>query len=261
MIQTGKIYAFLGLAFDIQSPENALASVIQLMERDRFSYVVTPNVDHVVKLHRNDAQTMDLWSIYRGAALCLCDSRILSRLARLSGLTIPTITGSDLTRALVERLNGSGTHVHVVGGSPDLLAQLQSAYPGIRWTQHMPPHGVLHDPLAQQSIIDSVSEAGAPLTLMAIGAPQSELVSSQVAASGEAVGVALCIGASLEFMTGEKSRAPVMLQELGLEWLYRLLSEPRRLWRRYLVEGPAIFPIWLRWHTQDRAITIKHRNG
>jgi UDP-N-acetyl-D-mannosaminuronic acid transferase (WecB/TagA/CpsF family) len=67
-----------------------------------------------------------------------------------------------------------------------------------------------------------------------------------------ATGVGLCIGASLEFLTGAKRRAPLWLQRLGLEWLFRLLTEPRRLWRRYLVEGPRIFVLWWRWHLSRR---------
>jgi exopolysaccharide biosynthesis WecB/TagA/CpsF family protein len=59
--------------------------------------------------------------------------------------------------------------------------------------------------------------------------------------------VALCIGASIEFLSGARRRAPRWMQRAGLEWAFRLLSEPRRLWRRYIVEGPRIFVIWYRW--------------
>ena len=81
----------------------------------------------------------------------------------------------------------------------------------------------------------------------AIGAPQSEIVFAEILERGQARGVALCIGASLEFLTGAKTRAPLWMQRAGLEWLFRLGTEPRRLWRRYLVEGPKIFGIWRRW--------------
>ena len=65
--------------------------------------------------------------------------------------------------------------------------------------------------------------------------------------AGGAVGVGLCIGASLDFLTGRKARAPLWMRKASLEWLHRLLSEPRRLWRRYLVEGPRIFVLTMRW--------------
>ena len=63
----------------------------------------------------------------------------------------------------------------------------------------------------------------------------------------DAGGTGLCIGASVEFVTGAKRRAPRWMQRLGVEWLHRLLSEPGRLWRRYLVEGPRIFAMAWRW--------------
>jgi N-acetylglucosaminyldiphosphoundecaprenol N-acetyl-beta-D-mannosaminyltransferase len=62
--------------------------------------------------------------------------------------------------------------------------------------------------------------------------------------------VGLCIGASVEFLSGAKRRAPRWMQRAGLEWLYRLLSEPRRLWRRYLVKGPRVFKLW--WAGRER---------
>jgi N-acetylglucosaminyldiphosphoundecaprenol N-acetyl-beta-D-mannosaminyltransferase len=100
---------------------------------------------------------------------------------------------------------------------------------------------------AQREVIEFVEACPAPLIFFAIGSPQSELICAQIAQRGIARGVALCFGASLEFVTGAKLRAPKALQKTGLEWLFRLATEPRRLWRRYLVEGPTVFLIWLRW--------------
>ena len=110
--------------------------------------------------------------------------------------------------------------------------------------------GVLANKAARDEIVAFVERARADLVFFAIGAPQSELLCQQIALAGNARGVALCTGASLEFVTGAKRRAPLLLQRLKLEWLFRLLSEPTRLWRRYLFEGPAIFRIWYRWHRQ-----------
>ena len=81
--------------------------------------------------------------------------------------------------------------------------------------------------------------------LLAIGSPQQELFAQALLRRGRCWGVALCIGAGLEFLVGARRRAPVPVQRLGLEWAYRLLSEPRRMWRRYLVDGPRILPLFL----------------
>ncbi len=64
---------------------------------------------------------------------------------------------------------------------------------------------------------------------------------------GQAVGIGLCVGASIDFLSGNRKRAPQWMQQARLEWLFRLLDEPQKLWRRYLVEGPKIFRIWLAW--------------
>jgi len=64
--------------------------------------------------------------------------------------------------------------------------------------------------------------------------------------------VGLCVGASLAFLTGQLRRAPRAMQVLHLEWLFRLLSEPRRLWRRYVLKGPRIFHIWWKYRFADR---------
>ena len=128
-----------------------------------------------------------------------------------------------------------------------LMRDLRARYPGLTWYWHAPPPGVLRDPAAQQDIVAFVEGCPAGVHFFAIGAPQSELVCARIAKRGVARGVGLCIGASLEFLTGEKARAPLWMQRTGLEWLFRLASEPARLWRRYLLEGPQIFLIWWRW--------------
>ena len=83
--------------------------------------------------------------------------------------------------------------------------------------------------------------------LLAVGAPQQELLAHEMRASGRVRGTGLCIGAGIDFLVGAQSRAPRLVQRAHLEWAWRLAREPRRLWRRYLVDGPAIFPIAWAW--------------
>ena len=236
--------SFLGVRFDLLDEARALERVEALAEASRFAFVVTPNVDHVVRLHRQ-SDNEPLWACYDEAVLSLCDSRILKALARLSGVALEVVPGSDLTaRILGARLPMASA---VIGGDETLMQGLRARYPQVEWYHHAPPSGVLHDVEAQMDIVDFAERTPARLIFFAIGSPQSELVCSRIAARGKAVGVGLCVGASLEFLTGAKTRAPLWMQGLGLEWLFRLLSEPARLWRRYLVDGPAIFAIWWRW--------------
>ena len=239
---------FLGLGFHPLDQRETLDCIAALAAGDGFSYVVTPNVDHMVKLHEAGAAP-ELRNAYENADLRVCDSRILQALARRSGIKLPLVTGSDLTAALLQQANDRHWRIAVVGGDPALLRELEGRYPAVIWSLHQPPMGVRHDPDAQLAIARFVEQGGADIWLFAIGAPQSELMCAQIASRGKAGGVALCIGASLEFVTGAKSRAPLWMQRLSLEWLYRLASEPGRLWRRYLVQGPRIFTIWRRWNS------------
>lgn len=235
---------FLGLSFDNLSPDRALEQITFLIGKHDFSYVVTPNVDHVVALHSGHDAVLD--KAYAQADLTLCDSRILSLLARRSGLMLEPVPGSDLTRQMLET-DSKSWRCAVIGGDVALHAQIATLYPQHKWAFHHPPMGVRRNAAARLQIAEFVENAEADIIFFAIGAPQSEICCCEIAQRGRARGVALCIGASLEFLTGAKKRAPLWMQRASLEWLHRLGSEPKRLWRRYLVEGPRILAIWRQW--------------
>lgn len=235
---------FLGMMFDRWSAASVGARVADLAQGQSFSYVVTPNADHIVQLHRSD-DPAHIGS-YERATLCVCDSRILQRLASWSGLDLPLVRGSDLTRDLLEDVLTSGK-IAVVGGDAQFHHDIAQRYTRFEWQFHQPPMGVRHNARARTDIAEFVEESRADVIFFIIGAPQSELVCSEILERGRARGVALCVGASLAFLTGAKKRAPLWMQRASLEWLFRLTSEPRRLWRRYLVDGPEIFVIWRRW--------------
>lgn len=239
---------FLGLPMASLSLARAVDAVIAGADSGTFSYVVTPNVDHVVRLNQDqgDSRTSAFAEAYGAAGLVLCDSRILQRLAKLSGLDLPLVPGSDLTRVLLEDPRMIGRQVAIIGGSATLITSLERCAPGIRFGQLRPPMNVLGDATAMAEIERFVAGQRADIVLFAMGAPQSEIAAHRCLNAGRSRGIGLCVGASLEFIIGEKRRAPHWMQRLGMEWAFRLGSEPRRLWRRYLVEGPRIFMIWAR---------------
>lgn len=240
---------FLDIHFAVMDLDAVVRWVLEAMAQPSFRFVVTPNVDHIVRLHRRDGAPWQaaFAAAERAADLCVNDSRVLARLARLSGITLSVVPGSDLTRILLDAGVPPGTKVALIGGSAADAAWLRGRLPDTDIRHCDPPPGVLHSVAAQQSIVDFIEAEQPDLTLFAIGAPQSEIVAHRVQRGGRARGVALCIGASIEFLTGAKRRAPRAMQRLGIEWAFRLFSEPRRLWRRYLVEGPRVFAIWWRW--------------
>lgn len=236
---------FVGMNFHKTTMDPLLDQLIKASDSPKFRYLVTPNVDHLVTLEKSNPDS-DLRRAFDDADLRVCDSRILSLLAKGSGLKLPAVPGSDVTKRLLDRLP-AGTKVAVIGGNANIHADLRRKYSGLEWSFLAPPMGVLHSPLQQKVIADFVARSGADVCLFAIGSPQSEIVCRLISDLNQSRGVALCIGASLEFITGAKKRAPLWVQKAHCEWLFRLLCEPRRLAHRYLVKGPRIFSLWLNW--------------
>lgn len=234
---------FLGVTFAKLSIEEALEAVVQESRTQPFSFVVTPNVDHLVLLNEDEPEpkVSQFREAYDAACLRLCDSRILQLLAQIRGVELDVVTGSDLTAFMFESGALTGATVAFVGGDEGLGQALRARYPSVKIEQQIPPMGVLNDPSAVDEIENFVRASRAQFVLLAFGAPQSEIVAARLVKAGGIGGVGLCIGASIEFLLGRKSRAPVWMQRARLEWAFRLLSEPRRLWRRYLVVGPRIF--------------------
>ena len=249
---------FLGLGFVNATLKSATDWIAERMAQGGFQYVVTPNVDHRVRLDRLAGTPLgdELWTAYLQAGLCLNDSRVLARLARLFGKTLSVVPGSDLTAHILAQQNplplGGATRAKRGGGGEPQIAIIGSDAEAIaalgltNVAHHMPPMGMLSNDTAMADAIDFMANAGPRLFFIAVGSPQSEILCLRAAQSGRCAGVALCIGASIDFLTGRQARAPGWMQRAGLEWAYRLITEPRRLWRRYLIEGPRIFWIALR---------------
>jgi exopolysaccharide biosynthesis WecB/TagA/CpsF family protein len=238
---------FLGIGFDLLSREQVLARLSRVTDQTPYAYVATPNVDHVVRLHESQDSNRLLKPLYDAADLCLCDSKILHLVGKLRGVDLPVVPGSDLTALMFDRVIQPGDRVGVVGGDSKLMGELRSRYPDIDFVQHYPPMGLRTDAAARRAAADFIVQSGARFSFIAVGSPQQEMIAAEAKKIGGAKGLALCIGASLEFLTGRTKRAPRFMQRLSLEWAHRLLSDPKRLWRRYLVEGPRIFLLALRW--------------
>jgi N-acetylglucosaminyldiphosphoundecaprenol N-acetyl-beta-D-mannosaminyltransferase len=228
---------FLGSRFDTESLEGAARNILAEMH-GRFKYIVTPNVHHIVRLHEDPATIRPL---HERAWRVFCDSRVLSRLAWFSGRRLPVITGSDLTADLIARAAEQHLTIAVIGPTAAAGAALRQKYPGLDVVVHTLPMGFIKLEREVRNCVDFVVNAQAPLVFLAVGMPQQEILAARIADHPQARGIGLCIGASIDFLTGKERRAPAWLQKAGLEWLHRLMSDPRRLAVRYLIECPRIF--------------------
>jgi N-acetylglucosaminyldiphosphoundecaprenol N-acetyl-beta-D-mannosaminyltransferase len=238
---------FLGLGFDPVPTDQVLSRLSEVSGAMPYSYVVTPNVDHIVRLHDDQNEAARLRTIYEEASLCLCDSKVLHLLGLLRGVRLPVVPGSELTALMFDRVIRAGDRVGIVGGDAALLRALREKYKKIEFVQHCPPMGLRQNGAARRAAAEFIAHNRARFTFIAVGSPQQEMIAAEAKSIPGAAGTALCIGAGLDFLTGRKKRAPRLARSLGLEWAHRLLSDPRRMWRRYLLEGPRVFVLACRW--------------
>ena len=208
---------------------------------ERFGYVVTPNVDHLIRFHDDPA----FRALYADASYVLLDSRLLSFVFRVvKALNIHVCTGSDLTAQLFARVIARNDRIVLIGGDAGQAAELAARY-GLHALHHYnPPMGFIRDPAELERCVRFVEDCSPfRYCFLAVGAPQQEVLAQRLKSRGIARGMALCIGASINFLTGVERRAPVWMQRIGMEWLYRLLSDPARLAKRYLIRGPRVFAL------------------
>lgn len=249
---------YIDMSFTDRGADSILEAIVARPPEAPFAYIVTPNVDHLVRLHHSRS---DLWPTYRAAWMTLCDSRILARLARRMGCALPVIPGSDLTRMMFDQVIGTDDRIAIVGGQPELVASLAKRY-GLTDVQHYnPPMGFINQAFEVAKAAAFLKRARARYNFIALGSPQQEMLAYKVARAGGATGIGLCVGASLDFLTGKEERAPLIMQQMCLEWLFRLSSNPRRMWRRYLIDGPGIFPIERRWRLTHPRETLDDVGG
>ena len=234
---------FLATPFYLLSEEKVLSMLSQPDLADLpFRYLVTPNSDHVV---RNYTQP-ELLDIYENACLSLCDSQVVARLARAKNYPIKeVVTGSELTRNLFESVFDAGHRITVIGCELRVVDYLKEHYGLSKINHHNPKMGFIHDDSAIQECCQFVIDHPADFVLIAVGSPQQEILASFLSSTSGCKGIGLCIGASLLFLSGQERRAPRIFSRLGLEWLFRLLQDPKRLWRRYF-NNLNIFPMVFR---------------
>jgi exopolysaccharide biosynthesis WecB/TagA/CpsF family protein len=214
-------------------------SVAETFRPDGYGFVVTPNVDHLVRYH-DDPTFRDH---YAAASYVLMDSRFASGLVwLLKGLRLPVCTGADLTATLFGSVIRSSDQIVLIGCSDEQARAIARMFGLTNLHHHNPPMGFIRDPAAVERCLKFIEEHSPfRYCFIAVGSPQQEAVAHALQVRGQARGLALCVGASLNFITGSERRAPRWMQQARIEWLYRLTQDPRRLAGRYLVRGPRFF--------------------
>lgn len=219
---------------------------LEFFEKLSSGIVFTPNVDHLMKLQSD----RDFFTAYQSANYKLCDSKILFFVAKFLGTPIKEkISGSDLFPAFYEyHKNNEDIKIFLLGAREGVAIKAQNKINSkvgrsIVVGAHSPSFGFEKDEEECLKIIEIINQSGATVLAVGVGAPKQEKFICKYKDKLPNIKIFLAIGATIDFEAGNIKRAPKWISELGLEWLYRLLSEPKRLWKRYLVHGPSFF--WL----------------
>lgn len=198
-------------------------------------FVVTPNLDHAVLL----TERSDLRDAYASASLVIADGMPMVWASRLTGAALEErVAGSDLVPALLERQGSKqALRVYLLGAAPGVADRAaENIHRRFRNVNvvgtHAPELGFERHESQNQAIIQMINDASPDVLIVGLGAPKQELWIHKYAPQIGG-GVAICAGATIDFLAEHRQRAPVWMQRTGTEWLYRALSEPRRLIPRY----------------------------
>lgn len=221
-------------------------SQAEFFEKCKSGVVFTPNVDHLMKLQSDP----EFVNTYKDATYKLCDSKILFFISRFLGTPIKEkISGSDLFPAFYQyHKNNEDIKIFLLGARDGVALKAQekiNAQVGRTMIvgAHSPSFGFEKNEEECAKIIELINQSGATVLAVGVGAPKQENFISKYKDQFTNIKIFLAIGATIDFEAGNIKRAPKWISEIGMEWLYRLLAEPKRLWKRYLVHGPSFF--WL----------------
>ena len=249
MKQTGgrtNLIQLFGLNFTNASLKDAVELIIEAATRKDKLMVVTPNVDHVILLSKDEK----LRTMYRKAAFTFPDGMPLVWFSRL--LPAPfrlkeRVTGADLVVILLKRCGQISQSISVVGGEPgkeaEILLRLREFFPDTEIKGVIaPPFGFENDPTQSSAIIEQLNQWQADHLFVGVGFPKQEKF---ITDHWEELNfhTAMGVGAAVDLALGYKKRAPRWIQKIGFEWFWRFLQEPGRLFNRYFVRDAGFIPL------------------
>jgi len=231
-----------GVEIDNITMDQTLSFIEELIQKRKVSYIVTPNVDHIIKLQRD----LEFRKVYREAACVLPDGMPILWAGKFLGTPLKEkISGSDLVPRLCEIAAQKGYRLFFLGGRPGAAdkakERLSKRLPSLNVAGvYSPPFGFEKNDEENEKIAKMIKENAPDILLVGLGAPKQEKWIYQHYKKLE-IPISMGVGVTFEFVAGMVKRAPYWMQTSGLEWFWRLMMEPRRLWKRYLVEDMQFF--------------------
>jgi N-acetylglucosaminyldiphosphoundecaprenol N-acetyl-beta-D-mannosaminyltransferase len=223
-----------GVEIDRLTPRDAVDRIVALARTRGRHIVVTPNLDHMIRLRSDNG----FRGAYAAASLVLTDGMPLVWVSRIGKTPLPgRVSGADLVHPVLAESERKGCSVFFLG---PMAATLELAlkrcaleFPRLRVAgAHAPPLNFEHDPTLDAACVGAIRDAQPDIVFLALGTPKQELWIARHRSQLD-YGVALCVGAGIDFFAGVQQRCPKLLAQIGAEWIWRLLREPKRLGRRY----------------------------
>lgn len=241
---------FMNTEIDNLTMSETLEAIDSLIQKNRNAYVVTPNVDHIIQLERGG----ELCDVYRSADLILTDGKPLLWIAKWYGTPIKEkISGSDLFPLLCKLAAQKGYKMFFLGAAEGVAARaaenLKRKYPGLQVVgTYSPPYGFEKNEYELAKIEQMITQVHPHILIVGLGCPKQELF---ILHNKDRLGVpiSLGLGASLDFEAGNIKRAPRWMADHGLEWLFRITQDPKRMAKRYLVDDRKILSLAIRYRS------------
>lgn len=219
------------------------------MENFEKGVLITPNVDHLIKLQKDE----EFYELYQKAEYVTVDSQIVQMALKYLGTPVEeVITGSGFFPSFYNyHKNNDQVKIFLLGAAPGVADEAMKKVNDkvgreIVVGAHSPSFGFEKNEKECQEIIKIINATPATVLVVGVGAPKQEKWIYKYKEQLKNIDIYLAIGATIDFEAEKVKRAPVIMQKLALEWLYRLVKEPRRLWKRYMVEDMPFFKLVLK---------------
>lgn len=235
---------FMNTDIDNLTMAETLNEIDKLIQKKNCSYVVTPNVDHIVRLEKDE----ELQKVYKNASLILTDGKPLIWISKWYKTPIKEkISGSDLFPRVCQLAANKNYTMYLLGaaeGVADTAAKnLMKKYPGLNIVgTYSPPFGFEKNKQEMNKIKTQIQDVHPDILIVGLGCPKQEKF-MYYHCKELGVPISFGLGASIDFEAGNIKRAPKWISNHGLEWLYRFSKEPKRLFKRYFVDDLKIIQV------------------
>lgn len=235
---------FMNTNIDNLTMAETLHEIDKLIQKKNCSYVVTPNVDHIVRLEKDE----ELQKVYKNASLILTDGKPLIWISKWYKTPIKEkISGSDLFPRVCQLAANKNYTMYLLGaveGVADTAARnLMKKYPGLNIVgTYSPPFGFEKNEQEMNKIKTQIQDVHPDILIVGLGCPKQEKF-MYYHCKELGVPISFGLGASIDFEAGNIKRAPKWMSNHGLEWLYRFSKEPKRLFKRYFVDDLKIIQV------------------